>query len=211
MAYGGKEQENPKIVELQQISDEVRALEASPLFAYRQANHYSAVIGEGNIDAEIMLIGEAPGEQEAKRGLPFVGASGRFLNELLKSIDMQRSEVYITNIVKDRPPENRDPTPAEISLYAPFLTRQIALFQPKVIVTLGRFAMDFILAQFQMPEHGQKIGSLHGKVLQTEASYGPLAVVPLYHPAVALYTTERRQTLLDDFQVLRPFITHADR
>ena len=211
MAHSGKEQDNPKAVELQQISDEVRNLEASPLFAYRQANHYSAVIGEGNVDAAIMFIGEAPGEQEAKRGLPFVGASGRLLNELLDSIGMQRSDVYITNIVKDRPPENRDPTPTEIRLYAPFLTRQIALIQPKVIVTLGRFAMDFILAQFQMPEHGQKIGSLHGKVLQTEASYGPLAVVPLYHPAVALYTTERRQTLLDDFQVLRPFITHVDR
>jgi len=195
-----------KTAQLKQIADEVRNLEASPLFMYRQAQHYLPVIGEGNVDAQIMFIGEAPGEQEAKRGRPFVGASGRFLDELLQSIQMQRADVYITNIVKDRPPENRDPTQAEIRLYAPFLLRQIDLIQPRVIVTLGRFAMDFILEQFEMAERGQKISALHGQLLQAQAPYGPLAVVPLYHPAVALYTTERRQTLLDDFQVLKQFI-----
>lgn len=195
-----------KIAQLKQIADEVRNLEASPLFMYREAQHYLPVIGEGNVDAQIMFIGEAPGEQEAKRGRPFVGASGRFLDELLQSIQMERADVYITNIVKDRPPENRDPTQAEIRLYAPFLLRQIDLIQPRVVVTLGRFAMDFILEQFQMAERGQKISALHGQLLQTQAPYGPLAVVPLYHPAVALYTTERRQTLLDDFQVLKQFI-----
>lgn len=195
-----------KIAQLKQIADEVRNLEASPLFMYREAQHYLPVIGEGNVDAQIMFIGEAPGEQEAKRGRPFVGASGRFLDELLQSIQMQRADVYITNIVKDRPPENRDPTQAEIRLYAPFLLRQIDLIQPRVIVTLGRFAMDFILEQFEMAERGQKISALHGQLLQAQAPYGPLVVVPLYHPAVALYTTERRQTLLDDFQVLKPFI-----
>lgn len=195
-----------KIAQLKQIADEVRNLEASPLFMYREAQRYLPVIGEGNVDAQIMFIGEAPGEQEAKRGRPFVGASGRFLDELLQSIQMQRADVYITNIVKDRPPENRDPTQAEIRLYAPFLLRQIDLIQPRVIVTLGRFAMDFILEQFEMAERGQKISALHGQLLQAQAPYGPLVVVPLYHPAVALYTTERRQTLLDDFQVLKPFI-----
>lgn len=195
-----------KAAQLKQIADEVGNLEASPLFMYRQAQHYLPVIGEGNIDAQIMFIGEAPGEQEAKRGRPFVGASGRFLDELLQSIQMQRADVYITNIVKDRPPENRDPTQAEIRLYAPFLLRQIDLIQPRVIVTLGRFAMDFILEQFEIAERGQKISALHGQLLQAQAPYGPLAVVPLYHPAVALYTTERRQTLLDDFQVLKQFV-----
>lgn len=195
-----------KAAQLKQIADEVGNLEASPLFMYRQAQHYLPVIGEGNIDAQIMFIGEAPGEQEAKRGRPFVGASGRFLDELLQSIQMQRADVYITNIVKDRPPENRDPTQAEIRLYAPFLLRQIDLIQPRVIVTLGRFAMDFILEQFEIAERGQKISALHGQLLQAQAPYGPLAVVPLYHPAVALYTSERRQTLLDDFQVLKQFV-----
>jgi uracil-DNA glycosylase family 4 len=199
-------QDKAKAVQIQQIDDEVRNLEASPLFAYRKAHNYSAVIGEGNVDAQIMLIGEAPGEQEAKRGRPFVGASGRFLDELLKSIGLQRTDVYITNVVKDRPPENRDPTSAEIQLYTPFLVRQLAIIQPNVIVTLGRFAMDFVLELFQMAEQGQKISVLHGKLLHAEASYGPVAVLPLFHPAVALYTNERRQTLIEDFQVLKQFI-----
>lgn len=205
----GQEQTNAKSAHLEQLAKEVHALEASPLYAYRNEQHYSAVIGEGKLDAPIMFIGEAPGEQEAKQGRPFVGASGRFLDELLRSIQLKRGDVYITNIVKDRPPENRDPTPAEIRLYAPFLLRQIELIQPRVIVTLGRFAMDFILEQFAMAERGQKIGALHGQLLQAQASYGPLAVVPLYHPAVALYTAERRQTLLDDFQVLKQFVANA--
>lgn len=181
-------------------------LEASPLFAYRQQHNYQPVIGEGNVDAQIMIIGEAPGEQEAKQGRPFVGASGRFLDQLLASIGMQRADVYITNVVKDRPPENRDPTVEEIRLYTPFLVRQIEIIQPKVIGTLGRFAMDFILKLFDMAEQGQKIGALHGKLLHAQAAYGPVMVTPLYHPAVALYTNERRPTLIDDFQILKQFV-----
>ncbi len=200
------QQASNKATQIQQLGDEVRALEASPLFAYRTENNYAAVIGEGNVDAQIMFIGEAPGEQEAKRGRPFVGASGRFLDELLKSIGLQRTDVYITNVVKDRPPENRDPTSAEIQLYTPFLVRQVAIIQPRVIVTLGRFAMDFVLELFQMAEQGQKISVLHGKLLQAQAAYGPLAVLPLFHPAVALYASERKQTLFEDFQALKQFI-----
>ncbi|CAN5513438.1 type-4 uracil-DNA glycosylase [soil metagenome] len=200
------QQASTKAIELQQLGDEVRNLEASPLFAYRTEHNYSAVIGDGNVDAQIMFIGEAPGEQEAKRGLPFVGASGRFLDELLKSINLQRADVYITNVVKDRPPENRDPTSAEIQLYTPFLVRQLTIIQPKVVVTLGRFAMDFVLALFQMAERGQKISVLHGKLLQASATYGTIAVLPLFHPAVALYANERKQTLIDDFQALKEFV-----
>jgi len=206
MENGMSERNNTKTAQLEQLSDEVRTLTASPLYAYRIANHYSPVIGEGSLDAKLMFIGEAPGEQEAKRGRPFVGASGHFLDELLKSIDLQRADVYITNVVKDRPPENRDPTTAEIRLYTPFLVRQVEIIQPSVIVTLGRFAMDFVLKLFQMAEQGQKIGALHGRLLQATAAYGPLAVVPLYHPAVALYTSERRATLLEDFQILQQFV-----
>lgn len=198
--------DSTKATQLQQLGDEVRNLEASPLFAYRTEHHYAAVIGDGHVDAKIMFIGEAPGEQEAKRGLPFVGASGRFLDELLKSINLQRADVYITNVVKDRPPENRDPTPAEIQLYTPFLVRQLTIIQPKVVVTLGRFAMDFVLDLFQMAERGQKISALHGQLLQATAPYGPVAVLPLFHPAVALYANERKQTLIDDFQALKQFV-----
>ena len=194
-----------KAAQMEEIARAIRDLEESPLYHFRKENGYSAVIGEGNLDADIMFIGEAPGEQEAKSGRPFVGAAGRVLDELLQSIGLAREDVYITNIVKDRPPQNRDPTVAEIELYAPFLARQIEIIQPKVIATLGRFAMDFILEQFDMAEKGQKIGQLHGKVLKAQAPHGEVAVVPLYHPAVTFYSRDRKQTLADDFQVLKQF------
>lgn len=194
-----------KAAQMEEIARAIRDLEESPLYDFRKENDYSAVIGEGDADADIMFIGEAPGEQEAKSGRPFVGNAGNVLDALLESIGLAREDVYITNVVKDRPPENRDPTVAEIELYAPFLARQIEIIEPKVIATLGRFAMDFILEQFDMPEKGQKISQMHGKVLEARAPHGEVAVVPLYHPAVTFYSRDRKQTLEDDFQVLKQF------
>ena len=195
-----------RVAELATLATELEQLTTSPLYQFRQANGYQPVLGEGNPEASIMFIGEAPGEAEAKSGRPFVGASGRFLTELLDQIGLQRKDVYITNVVKDRPPENRDPTPGEIALYTPFLIRQIELIRPKVVATLGRFAMDFVLGLFAMPEKGQKISRLHGQQLTAQASYGAVRVVPLFHPAVALYNVAQRQTLEDDFQTLRAFV-----
>jgi DNA polymerase len=191
---------------MEKLGEQVRNLTRSPLYGFRTEHNYKAVIGEGDLNAKIMLIGEAPGLQEAKSGRPFVGASGRFLNELLESAGLQREQVYITNIVKDRPPENRDPTPDEIALYAPVLEAQIALIQPQVIATLGRFAMDYVLGLFQMPQKGEKISLLHGQLLEAQAPYGSVYVLPLYHPAVALYNLNQRQTLLEDIQKLAPFV-----
>jgi uracil-DNA glycosylase len=191
---------------LEKIAEEILNLEESPLYSYRRENNYSFVLGEGNAEAKIMFIGEAPGEKEAKTGRPFVGASGRFLNELLQSIGMKREDVYITNIVKDRPPNNRNPSVKEIRLYQPFLLRQIEIIRPEVIVPLGRFSMEFILNQFNAPEKGQKISELHGKQLKGTAPYGELTIVPLYHPAVALYSVDSKQTLVNDFQILKQFV-----
>lgn len=195
-----------KQTQLEAIAEEVRNLTESPLYAYRTENKYHMVFGEGDPDAEVFFIGEAPGEWEAKKGQPFVGASGRMLNELLADIGLERKDIYITNVVKDRPPNNRDPQKAEIALYTPFLLRQIEVIQPRVIATLGRFAMDFIFETFNMPEQGQKISDMHGKVLQAQTPYGEIAVVPLFHPAVALYNQNQKQTLLDDFQALKQFL-----
>ena len=197
--------------ERQQKMGEIEAalvgLTESPLYAYRQQHGYHAVVGEGSLDAQIMLIGEAPGEREAKSGRPFVGASGRLLDELLASIGVERADVYITNVVKDRPPENRDPSPAEIKLYAPLLRRQIELIQPRVIATLGRFAMSFVIEFLDVTTaQTPKISELHGKVLQGRASYGAVAVVPLFHPAVALYNGQQKNTLFADFETLRPYL-----
>lgn len=195
-----------KATQLAAVAKAISTLEASPLYAYRLENNYQAVIGEGNLDAEIMFIGEAPGEQEAKSGRPFFGAAGRMLNELLASINLRREDVYITNIVKDRPPDNRDPRPEEIDLYAPFLHEQIAIIRPRVIVTLGRFAMSFILKAFRVGDATAKISQLHGRVIPINANRDTEAVVPLYHPAVALYNNSQRETLKEDFQTLKQFV-----
>jgi uracil-DNA glycosylase family 4 len=191
---------------LDALAEELRDLTESPLYDYRKENGYKPVIGEGSPTADVLFIGEAPGKQEAKSGRPFVGASGRVLDELLASIGLDRGDVYITNVVKDRPPDNRDPHADEINLYAPLLDRQIAIIQPKVIATLGRFAMDFVLSKFDAPQQGQKISRLHGQPIEVKAPYGTVTIVPLYHPAVALYNRNQRGTLEDDFQVLKKLV-----
>jgi len=191
---------------LNEIARNVQDLTESPLYAYRRDNDCQPVIGEGDPDADLFFVGEAPGAQEAQSGRPFVGSAGQILDRLLESVGLERQEVYITNVVKDRPPSNRDPTPKEIQLYAPFLRRQIALIQPRVIVTLGRFAMNFCLREFDLAQQGQKIGDLHGQVLETEADYGAVAIVPLYHPAAMFYNRQLEDVLQKDFRTLTQFI-----
>lgn len=191
--------------QLREIRDAVVNLTESPLYEYRTENGYFPVIGQGDHHAKIMFIGEAPGENEAKTGKPFCGASGRVLDELLASVGIDREGVYVTNIVKDRPPKNRDPQKGEIELYAPFLDQQIDIIQPAVIATLGRFSMEFILKRFDVPEKTGKISQLHGKLIDAKASYGDVKLLPLYHPAVALYNASQKSTLMEDFQQLKAF------
>ncbi len=191
-----------KASQLEAIAEEIQELERSPLYEYREEHGYKPVIGDGDPNAEIIFIGEAPGAQEASTGRPFVGNAGRVLDDLLASIGIDRAGVYITNVVKDHPPGNRDPHKDEIELYAPFLLRQIEIIQPRVIATLGRFAMDFTLEQYDLLQDGQKIGKLHGEVLEAEASYGDIKIVPLYHPAAAFYNQDLRATMEEDIQVL---------
>lgn len=188
-----------------QVARQVRDLEGSPLYEYRQENGYEPVVGEGNVCSAVMFIGEAPGEQEAKTGRPFVGSAGQVLDRLLQSVGIEREDVYITNVVKDRPPGNRDPTAEEVDLYSPFLWRQVEILEPRVIVTLGRFAMDFVLKHLQMAEQGSKISDLHGTLLKARASYGQVIVLPLYHPAVVFYRPGREQVLKRDFQALEEY------
>ena len=194
-----------KTARLEAIARDIQNLEESPLYSYRKENGFSPVVGEGDPSASIVFIGEAPGKQEAKTGRPFVGNAGKVLDELLESIDLKRQDVYITNVVKDRPPGNRDPRAEEIRLYTPFLLRQLKIIEPKVLVTLGRFATGLILDHLNLPEQGQKIGDLHGRVLEAEADYGTVAVVPLYHPAAVFYNQDLRETLEEDFSVLEQF------
>ncbi|MFA5888793.1 MAG: uracil-DNA glycosylase [Candidatus Paceibacterota bacterium] len=195
-----------KFEKMKEIRDELLHFKKSPLYTYRLENKYFPVVGEGSHNARIMFIGEAPGENEAKTARPFCGRSGKVLDEMLESINLNRSDVYITNIVKDRPPENRDPSPKEIKLYAPFLNKQIEIIQPRVIATLGRFSMVYILELLKCKTPILSIGEMHGKEFTGQASFGLVTVVPLYHPAVALYNGSNKGTLLEDFQILKKYV-----
>lgn len=150
------------------------------------------VMGEGNPDATIVFIGEAPGKNEDLQGKPFVGAAGKFLNEMLAQAGMDRSDVYITNIVKYRPPNNRDPLPEEKKAFLPYLLKQLQIIQPKVVITLGRHSMEYFLP-------GMKIGEIHGQPKRVAFGDRKLVIMPLFHPAAALYNSGLRQTLIDDF------------
>jgi DNA polymerase len=191
-----------KFEEMKKIRDELLQLKESPLYQYRIENKYFPVVGEGSHTAHIMFIGEAPGKNEAETGRPFSGKSGKVLDNMLESIKLNRSDVYITNIVKDRPQENRDPTEEEIKIYAPFLDRQIEIVQPQVIATLGRFSMAYIMNRFNLVDKIGTIGELHGKEFVAQTNYGPISIIPLYHPAVSLYDGSNKETILKDFQVL---------
>ena len=170
--------------ELIALGDEIRACSKCRLSQGRTL----AVPGAGSEHADIMFIGEAPGFHEDQQGVPFVGAAGRFLNQLLASINLTRDDVFIANVIKCRPPNNRDPQPDEIAACRPFLDRQIALIQPKMIATLGRFSM-------QLAFTGVTISRIHG----TPKRIGDIVYYPLFHPAAALHQPRYRSMIEQDF------------
>lgn len=190
---------------MRKIKDEIVGAKDSPLYDYRVKNKYFPVIGEGSHYAKITFIGEAPGKNEAETGRPFCGAAGHILDELLASIGVDRKSVYITNIVKDRPPMNRDPLPNEIEFYAPFLDRQIEIIKPEVIATLGRFSMAYIMKKFGLESELKSISQIHGKIFSTETSYGKIKIIPLYHPAVTIYNNNMKEIIKKDFETLKQF------
>ncbi len=180
---------------LDQIAVEVRACTLCPLHSTRTL----AVPGEGLPHADILFIGEGPGFHEDQSGRPFVGAAGNFLNEMLQSVGLQRESVFITNVVKCRPPGNRDPEPIEVETCTKtYLFRQIEEIDPKVIVTLGRFSMGLWFPS-------ARISAIHGQPRKV----GKRLVVPFFHPAAALHQQSLRNTLIEDFKKLPEFIAQA--
>jgi uracil-DNA glycosylase len=171
---------------LENIKEEIIKQKICPDLA-QQATQM--VFGDGNPDAELVFIGEAPGKNEDEQGKPFVGAAGKFLNEMLAGIGLKREDVYITNIVKYRPPNNRDPLPEEKAAFLPFLRSQLDVIKPKLVVTLGRHSMDSLLP-------GLQISKVHGQPKR----YTGQVYLPLFHPAAALYNGGMRQTLIEDFE-----------
>ena len=150
------------------------------------------VMGEGSLDAEIVFVGEAPGKKEDELGRPFVGAAGKFLDEMLAAASLDRQDVYITNIVKYRPPNNRDPSPEEKREFWPYLMRQLEIIQPKAVITLGRHSGAAFIPDLVMSMD-------HGRARKVKYHQQEFLVIPLYHPAAALYNGSMRQTLIDDF------------
>ena len=173
---------------LAQVADEVRGCTRCPLAARRT----HTVPGEGNVLSDVLLVGEGPGAREDATGRPFVGPAGQLLDELLRSIGWQRDDVFITNVVKCRPPGNRDPEPDEIATCGGYLDRQETALEPAVVVTLGRHSLQRYLP-------GSRIGAIHGALRR---SYSGLHVFPMYHPAAALHQASLRETLFHDMRGL---------
>jgi len=166
------------------------------------AEHANPVLGEGDPHARVMFIGEAPGKKEDELKRPFVGPAGKLLDELLQSIGLKRNEVYISNVVKYRPPDNRDPTDEEKQQCMPWLQLEIAIIQPEIIVPLGRHALGHFLPRLGMT-------AAHGKphVLAPQQNDAKsITIFPIYHPAAALHNGNLRQTLFDDFAALKQFL-----
>jgi uracil-DNA glycosylase family 4 len=171
-----------KFEQLKNLESEIAANKNLPLM------ESNLVFGEGNVDCDVMFIGEAPGFNEDQQRRPFVGRGGQLLNQMIESIGWKRADVYITNIVKRRPPENRDPLPQEIEAYKPYLTRQIEIINPKVIATLGRFSMNYFLPD-------AKITRDHGRAITA----GGKLIFPIFHPAAALRSPEMMKAFREDF------------
>jgi uracil-DNA glycosylase family 4 len=187
----------PKRGLIETLADEIKTCRKCGLWRQRK----NAVPGEGNLDVAVMLVGEAPGYWEDVKGRPFVGAAGKILDEMLSKAGISRRDVYITNVIKCRPPENRDPLPSEIQTCTPYLDRQIKIIKPKFLVTLGRHAAFYILAKAAIETEG--ITKIHGKIYEASLLGFEVFIMPMYHPAAALYKAKYKDELDKDFQLLK--------
>ena len=186
--------------ELRRIEDEIRVCRKCPLYRTRT----NPVPGEGGFKKEILFVGEAPGKNEDLQGRPFVGRAGKLLDELMQSIGLSREDVYITNVLKCRPPNNRDPTDEEIAACSPYLERQIDALNPKLIVTLGRFAWAWMCDHFGI--RYRKLTEAHGRLYTGSTLFGAYRVFPTFHPAAALRRKELIDMLREDFNELKKII-----
>ena len=189
-----------KVLEIMRVlNDEVQACRLCPLGQSRT----KAVPGEGSLAACIMLIGEAPGATEDQQGVPFCGKAGKVLDELLAGAALKRQDVFIANILKCRPPNNRNPQTQEIEKCTPYLDRQLDIIKPKIICCLGNFATKYIMEKFGLAAKVQGITKIHGKVFITQAAYGKVKIMPLFHPAVVTYDINKKPLLANDFEQLK--------
>ena len=159
----------------------------------------NAVPGEGPVPCQIVFVGEAPGAEEDAQGRPFVGRAGKYMDEVLGRLGLSRKDIFITNVLKCRPPENRDPRPEEVEACTPYLERQLMIIRPRVVVTLGRHALNYVL---RWTDVRGSVSRLHGTVIRLKAPFGKSSLVPLYHPAVLLYRPAMKEVFERDFRAL---------
>ena len=169
-------------------------------------NRLNPVVGEGSLEAKIMFVGEAPGANEDKTGVPFCGAAGGILDGLLGKVNIDRKDIYITNILKCRPPGNRNPAKEEIKMCTPYLDRQIEIIRPKVICCLGNFATFYIMEKFGLKDKVKGISKIHGSIFDYQSIFASMKIMPLYHPAVVTYNVNMKPVLEKDFIKLRMFL-----
>jgi len=182
---------------MENIADVVENCKRCDLYKTRN----KPVIGDGSLNADIMLIGEAPGYNEDKQGLPFVGKAGKILDELLDAISLKREDVYIANILKCRPEGNRNPSKDEIDSCSNYLNKQIEIIQPRIIIPLGNFASQFIFEKYGLKY--DKISRIHGKKYKIKTIEGEVIIIPMYHPAVATYNPNTKHILNEDFKNIK--------
>ena len=183
--------------QLREIRDEVLDCRKCQLYKTR----IYPVIGQGSHQAKIFIVSEAPGSNENKTGRPFCGQAGKILDELLGSVGIKREEIYITNILKCRPPSNRNPSKDEIKVCSPYLLRQLDIIKPKIICCLGNFAAQLIMEKFDLADKIEGISKIHGQVFMSN----DLKIISLYHPVVVTYNTAMREVLRKDFEILKKF------
>ena len=182
-----------KNIKLDKIKNSV--LKCKKCSLHKTKNCY--VFGEGFINAKVMFIGEAPGKNEDDLGRPFVGRAGKIFDEMLGSINLNRDDVYISNILKCRPPRNRNPLSIEIKKCSEYIDKQIDIINPQIIVLLGRIAISYIFEKFELPF--EKINMIHGKIY----SKNDLKIIPIYHPAAVIYNKKLKNILINDFKIIR--------
>ncbi|PJE59603.1 MAG: uracil-DNA glycosylase [Candidatus Portnoybacteria bacterium CG10_big_fil_rev_8_21_14_0_10_44_7] len=161
------------------------------------------VIGEGNHQAKILFVGEAPGAEEDRQAKPFCGRSGQFLTELVESIGLKRADVYICNLLKCRPPGNRDPQPDEITICTQYLKKQIEIIKPQIVCSLGRYSMQFLMEKLGLGSQLKSISQIHGQIFTTKEWIANIKFIPFFHPAVAVYNSDMKEALLNDFRLLK--------
>jgi len=186
-----------KQMKMQDLSETIHSCQKCELGSTRT----HAVVGSGSLDAEVMFIGEAPGFHEDQKGIPFVGRAGNILSSLLDHIGMKREDIYIANILKCRPPKNRNPLKDEVEKCTSYLDAQIEIIQPSILVPLGNFSYRYLFSTYGLPIN--KISQDHGKIFTKNTILGTLMVMPMYHPAVATYNPNKIDVLMKDFEILK--------